>query len=77
MSGYYARGKSGLVRVSTNVYGQQTRRAVPTKTITCDACGWTAQALDAPSASTVLERCICGGTLRVTTAIKEATKLKT
>jgi hypothetical protein len=73
MSGYYARGKGGLVRVSTNVYGQQTRRAVETKTLTCDACGWTAVAL---GSHPVPERCICGGTLRVTVAIKEANKVK-
>jgi hypothetical protein len=42
------------------------------KTVRCDACGWTTQAVD--DARTLLERCICGGTLRVTTAIKEATK---
>jgi hypothetical protein len=68
---YYTRGKGGLMRVSTNKYGQQTRRAIETKSLKCDACGWSALALESHPD---LERCICGGTLRVTTAIKDATK---
>jgi hypothetical protein len=54
--------------------GRAIERPLPTKTIACDACGWTTRAVD--DARSVLERCICGGTLRVTVAIKEANKPK-